>query len=109
MNCQECIENYYFVEGTNNCYNMDFIKNNEYYFSNDDNKFHKCYYSCSKCNIGGIDENNQNCEKCIDNYYFEENTKNCYNISYIEKGYYLGNFTINEETGITKLYLPTIG
>ena len=96
MNCDECINHYYFLYGTKNCYNMDFIENNEYYFSSDDNQFHKCYYSCKKCLIGGTDDNAQNCIKCIDNYYFEENTRNCHNITFIEKGYYFDNFTINE-------------
>ena len=97
MNCLECIDDYYFLYETNNCYNMDLIQNNEYYFSHDDNKFHKCYYSCEKCLEGSINEENQNCIKCIDNYYFEENTNNCYNMTYIEKGYYFDNFTISEE------------
>ena len=96
MNCDECINHYYFLYGTKNCYNMDFIENNEYYFSSEDNKFHKCYYSCEKCLIGGTDDNNQNCIKCIDNYYYEENTNNCFNITFIDKGYYFDNFTINE-------------
>ena len=95
MNCDECIDDYYFLYETNNCYNMDFIENNEYYFSSEDNKFHKCYFTCEKCLVGGTDDNH-NCIKCIDNYYYEENTNNCYNITYIENGYYLDNFTINE-------------
>ena len=96
MNCDECIENYYFIYNTNNCYNMDFIQdNNNYYFSSDDNKFHKCYSSCSKCNVGGT-YNNHNCEECINNYYFEDNTKNCYNISYVDNGYYLDNYTLSD-------------
>ena len=94
MNCDECITNYYFLYETNNCYNMEFIENNEYYFS-EDNKFHKCYYSCEKCLIGGNDENH-NCLKCKNEYYFEEDTNNCYNITYIEKGYYFDNFTLND-------------
>jgi hypothetical protein len=96
MNCDECKENYYFIYNTNNCYNIDFIQdNNNYYFSSDDNKFHKCYSSCSKCNVGGIDSNN-NCEECINNYYFEENTKNCYDLSYADNGFYLDNFTLSD-------------
>ena len=96
MNCDECIENYYFLYNTKNCYSMDFIQdNNDYYFSSDDSKFHKCYSSCSKCNIGGT-VSNHNCEECINNYYFEDNTKNCYDISYVNNGFYLDNFTLNE-------------
>ena len=95
MNCLECIDNYYFVYNTNNCYNMSFIENSSYYFSTADNKFHKCHLGCEICLNGNNNEYNQNCIKCQDNYYFEENTNNCYNITYLEKGYYLDNFTIN--------------
>ena len=96
MNCNECIENYYFVYNTKNCYSMDFIQdNNDFYFSSDDNKFHKCYSSCSKCNVGGTGTNH-NCEECINNYYFEDNIKNCYDISYVDNGYYLDNFTLSD-------------
>ena len=94
MNCIECIADYYFLYETNNCYNMNLIENNEYYFSEEDNKFHKCYYSCEKCLKGGNDENH-NCTKCKNDYYFEENTNNCYDMTYIEKGYYFDNFTIS--------------
>ena len=97
MNCDECIIDYYFLYETKNCYNMDLIQNNEYYFSNEDDKFHKCYYSCEKCINDDIDENNHNCLSCINNYYFEENANNCYNLTYIEKGYYFDNFTINDD------------
>ena len=70
MNCDECIENCYFLYNTNNIYDTDFIQdNNGYYFSSDDNKFHKCYSSCTKCNIWGIDSNH-NCEKFLNNNYF---------------------------------------
>ena len=31
MNCISCIENYYFVFGTNNCYDIEYTKNNNYY------------------------------------------------------------------------------
>ena len=106
MNCNSCIDNYYFIYGTNNCYNITFVNNNSYFFSPTDNKFHKCYHICKKCSNYGNDDNNQNCDICIDNYYFEYNTKNCYNISYLEKGYYLDTFTIdyNELPKFKKCY-----
>ena len=104
MNCLECIDNYYFVYETQNCYSMEFTQNNNYYLSNDDHKFHKCFYNCEKCLIGGIDENNQNCIRCRENYFFEENTNNCYNITYIEKGYYLDNSSIISLPNFKKCY-----
>ena len=99
MGCEICKENYYLVYQTTNCHNMSFLDNNiEYFFDSNDHQFHKCYDNCKKCISAGIDENNQNCEECLDNYYFEENTKNCLNFSYLEKGYYFDNFTINLES-----------
>ena len=97
MNCLECITGYYFIYGTNNCYDMSFADENDYFFSERDNKFHKCYFSCQKCSQLELDEYHHNCDECIDNYYFEYNTKNCYNFSILEKGYYFDNFTINQD------------
>ena len=97
MNCLECINNYYFVYETNNCYDMSFTNDNDYFFSERDNKFHKCYFSCLKCSQFELDEYHHNCDECIDNYYFEYNTKNCYDFSILEKGYFFDNFTINQE------------
>ena len=96
MNCITCIENYYFIYGTNNCYDIDYIENNNYYLSTD-NQFHKCYHSCKKCSTEGFDEKHQNCDECISDYYFEFETKNCYNMIYIEQGYYLDRDILNEE------------
>ena len=89
MNCIECATNFYFVYDTNNCYEMNFVDENSYFFSNEDNKFHKCYFSCSKCSQINLDENNHNCDECLSSFHFEYNTKNCYNNSILERGYYL--------------------
>ena len=97
MGCLSCKTNYYFVYQTDNCFDNTFLDNNiNYYFSSGDNKFHKCYDSCKRCINAGTNSNH-NCEECRDNYYFEENTKNCLDFSYLEKGYYFDNFTINHE------------
>ena len=96
MNCVECIKDYYFVYGTNNCYEMSYKDENDYFFSERDNKFHKCYFSCLKCSQLELDEYNHNCDICISGFYFEYNTKNCYNMSVLERGYYFDDFTINE-------------
>ena len=37
-----------------------------------------CYKNCGTCLEEGISLNDQKCETCIEGYYFEENTKNCY-------------------------------
>ena len=96
MNCVECITDYYFVYGTNNCYEMSYKDENDYFFSERDNKFHKCYFSCLKCSQLELDEYNHNCDECISGFYFEYNTQNCYNMSVLERGYYFDDFTINE-------------
>ena len=88
MNCNECINDYYFLYETKNCYSMDFIENN-YYLSSVDNNFHKCYFTCEKCLIGGTDDYNQNCITCINGYYKINGTNNCYNIDILNNGYYL--------------------
>ena len=91
MNCIECKTNFYFMYDTNNCYPMNFTNENNYYFSDEDNKFHKCFSSCSKCSQKELDEYNHNCDECLQEYYFEYNTNNCYNNSFLEEGYYLIN------------------
>ena len=96
MHCLECITNYYFVYETNNCYDMSFIDNNDYFFSERDNKFHKCYFSCLKCSRLELDEFHHNCDECMPDFYFEYNTQNCYDMSVLERGYYFDDFTINE-------------
>jgi len=101
MNCISCIENYYFVYGTKNCYDIHYIDNNNYYLSTD-NQFHRCYNSCKKCSTEGLDEKHQNCDECISDYYFEFETKNCYNILYTEQGYYLDIDALNEELSTFK-------
>ena len=98
MGCESCIDNYYFLYQTNNCYNDSFLDENiDYYLNSDDNQFHKCYPSCKRCTTGKVDENH-NCEECKDNFYFEENTNNCYDSSYTEQGFYLDTFTIDLES-----------
>ena len=90
MGCASCITNYYLVEDTTNCYDITFLDTHTNYFlSTEDNMFKKCYNSCKKCSQSFIDEYNHNCDECLDNYYFEEDTKNCYDLSFTEKGYYL--------------------
>ena len=70
---------------------MNFINENNYFLSEEDNQFHKCYFSCSKCSKKELDKDHHNCDACLQEYYFEDNTNNCYNISFLEKGYYLRN------------------
>ena len=100
MGCAACIINYYIEEDTTNCYDLSFLNTHtNYYLSIEENMFKKCYPSCKTCSVGYIDDLNHNCDECLDNYYFEENTKNCFNLSAIENGYFFDNFSINVELG----------
>ena len=95
MGCITCLNTYFLVDQTNNCFDNSFLDENiDYYFSSEDGKFHKCYDSCKRCSTGGTDENH-NCDECKDNYYYEESTNNCFDMSYTNQGFYFDNFTNN--------------
>ena len=47
-----------------------------------------CYNSCLNCTELG-DEKNHKCSECLNNYYFLENTYNCYPFNKIDKNYIL--------------------
>ena len=106
MNCLECISNYYFEYETNNCYITSYGNENPYYYSEEDNKFHKCYFSCSRCSQSELDDMHHNCDKSASDFYFEYNTNNCYDDTILEEGYYFDNFTIgdNKEPTYKKCY-----
>ena len=87
QHCITCKDNFYFFSGTSNCYDNTFIEKGYYL---DGNYFFPCFRSCSKC-YGEGNDINHNCQNCKENYYFEDGTKNCYQIDYKEKGYYLSN------------------
>ena len=84
--CLSCINDYLFFENTRNCYSKS-LNNNGYTIIED--KLYKCFDNCKECEEKGTILTDQKCTKCIENYYFEYNTNNCYDISYIENGYYL--------------------
>ena len=76
-NCYKyCPNGTYKLEDNKNyqCYNET---PNGYYLDLEENKFKKCYESCSKCNVGG-NETNNNCLECKSNYRFYNNNSNCY-------------------------------
>ena len=78
--CETCLANYYFVEGTKNC----FQNPPDGYFFNLDKEVHsKCYdkcKTCSKLNIGKI----HNCLSCYPNDLLY-NSSNCLNCKYNNK------------------------
>ena len=97
MGCISCINGFHLEYQTNNCFNNTFLDEHIDYYLGSDNQFHKCYSSCKSCTTGESG-GNHNCIECKENFYFEENTQNCFDMSYIEQGFYLDNFTINIET-----------
>ena len=69
---------YKFFEDRNICVNA--LQEN-YYLDTQDNIYKKCFNLCKRCNQTG-DETNNNCQECIDNYKFLNDTSatpnNCY-------------------------------
>ena len=60
------------------CYNQVSIPSN-YYLNSQLQAYEKCYETCKTCKEYG-DQNNNNCDSCIDNYIFKpevDSSKNC--------------------------------
>ncbi len=63
---------YYFVEGhSGQCFNRSEI-NDDYYYEEEENIYRPCYNKCKKCSKGGNDDNH-NCDVCVNGYYFVYN------------------------------------
>ena len=92
MNCILCIDNFYKINGTNNCFN-DSILEEGFYFKND--KYYPCDKNCLTCS----DEKNitsNNCLSCDngeegeeEGLYLLEDKNNCEYSNF--SGYYLNN------------------
>ena len=106
-NCINCSTNYYKTEYSNNkCLFERDIPHN-YYKNKTDNIYYECHSNCYNCTDGyNYTSDNMNCISCINNYYyiFEEENKNCYNMSLIEQGYYLDIYNISNEPIYKKCY-----
>ena len=74
MNCIYCRENFYPVEGTNNCES----ENYEGYYLDNDLKLKKCHKYCKTCKKGGTDDK-MNCESCDNKlgFFYNESNSNC--------------------------------
>ena len=97
MHCLLCVNDSYFIydDNKNNCYSKEeLLLTQKYYLSNNDSMFHECYYTCSKCDNYEPNEDIHYCINCSTNYYFLENTTNCYNFNLTQNGYYLDNSTL---------------
>ena len=87
-NCDSCLTDYYFEDGTSNCYTKE-EKAKGYYFISDEGKFYKCYESCDTCSTEGSDTKH-NCLTCIADYYFiVDNPTNCISLDEKQENYYL--------------------
>ena len=72
--CTECNVNFYFKEGTENCYD----KIAEHYYFNEETKmFSPCYKDCLTCNNKETNSTHMNCLSCENNYNFYTNSTNC--------------------------------
>jgi len=87
----------YKTEDSNtNCILENLIPQN-YLKNNSDEIYYKFHRNCKRCNdYYDTNNNNMNCLECINDYYFVDGTNNCYNNTILEEGYYLDDFTINE-------------
>ena len=105
MNCLSCIDNYYKIVGTNNCYNESLISQGYYLH---DNLFYPCEESCKTCSnsktiINGIQSNNcLSCDFLTKGFYLVSDLNNCEPESFKEQGYYIGEDPYNP--GIKKFY-----
>ena len=102
MNCITCKNDYYILNGTNNCYDYSF--SNEGYYLKDNDKFYPCDPNCSTCSDKKNDESN-NCLTCDNsqNLYLVEGLNNCvsgeysgYYLNYIQKKYIKCYFSCKE-------------
>ena len=92
-NCVECADNFYKLDNGSypyNCYDNETINSWKI-------KKHICYYTCMICDEGPMINNetgniiSHNCKQCLEGYNFLFKTKDCYNNSITEYGYYLSS------------------
>ena len=102
-NCDECIDDYYRVENTNNCINKNNIPET-FYFDSNKQLICKCFENCKTCNQDKINSTYYSCLTCDENSILYEKSGNCLNcyargkyanhyenecIDSIPEGYYL--------------------
>ena len=85
MNCIECLDNFYKMVDTDNCYSIS--KTDEgYYLKNE--KFYPCNQNCKTC-FDDANAASNNCLSCDNNLYLVNELNNCVDITYKNNGYYL--------------------
>ena len=80
--CDTCAENFYFLEGTKNCYDTP---PEGYYLDEEEEEkiYKKCYETCKICDKKGI-KTEHNCIVCKEGYLLYKNT-NCLNCKSLNK------------------------
>ena len=78
--CETCLENYYFVEGTKNCFENP---PDGYYLDEEKGVFVKCHEKCKKCSKAKSGKYH-NCLSCYEKYILYNNT-NCLDCAYNNK------------------------
>ena len=101
--CLSCKAQYYFINGTQNCYN--YVKKH-YYFDEEIEKYYPCYKDCLTCDKKETSAQNMNCLSCTNDFIFYNKSKNCLScpnyinyaqtqcISSVPEGYYILNKTL---------------
>ena len=114
-NCDECIENYYKIENTNNCINKNNIPET-YFFDPEKELIFKCFENCRTCSQKQINSTYYSCLSCDENSILYEKSGNCLNcyakgkyakhyenecIDFIPEDYYLED---EQNKAISKCY-----
>ena len=101
--CISCKEQFYFINGTQNCFN--YVKDH-YYFDEETKKYYPCYKDCLTCDKKETSIQNMNCLSCSKDFIFYKKSKNCLKcpnyvnypqtqcISTVPEGYYVLNETL---------------
>ena len=101
--CLTCRKQFYFINGTQNCFNY---AKPHYYFDEESKKYYPCYKDCLTCDNKGINRQNMNCLSCTSDFIFYPKGKNCLNcpdfvnypqtqcISSVPEGFYIVNETL---------------
>jgi hypothetical protein len=72
--CTECKGDYYFKEGTKNCFNAI---DEHYYFNKERRVFSPCYKDCLTCSNKETNSTYMNCLSCSNNFNYYSKTTNC--------------------------------
>ena len=67
--CLKCQDDFYFIENTKNCMNLNQTENSHYYYDVNSKIFRQCLNECSTC------FNEEFCTNCAEGYHFIYNEK----------------------------------